>query len=390
MITHSQVRRLLRKVRRGRGVRVLVGTIFVMTITVVITPPSWQLLVLSNTLKTVNDIRDTILRTTPLPWQPEMSKLLHFYRYLNMSQSQQSMPLPVTLEGKFLLNNLDLCSSGEESMDSVDVLFMVHTALLNFRQREALRSTVANQSFFYPFKVRILFLLGLPANDTNGTVQSLIELEHKKYGDTLQGDFIDTYSNLTHKGVMGYRWITQYCPHVRLVAKIDDDVFVDTFKLLHRFWPVLFVAKSRAIFCNVWHNNTMPILREGKWKITENVMRNLKYFPWDYCSGMAVFITGDLIPFLYRAAFRTPFFWIDDAYLFGMLPGVVGNVTYYDIGFSKNLSLNHDVGFKCMKTQGITCPFVAVGSKLETFPEMWNVTYNIHRGLWKLETKTIS
>lgn len=60
---------------------------------------------------------------------------------------------------RFLLNNQDLCSSGEESMDSVDVLFMVHTALLNFRQREALRSTVANQSYFYPFKVRVSWVV---------------------------------------------------------------------------------------------------------------------------------------------------------------------------------------------------------------------------------------
>ncbi|XP_025095015.1 UDP-GalNAc:beta-1,3-N-acetylgalactosaminyltransferase 1-like isoform X3 [Pomacea canaliculata] len=239
------------------------------------------------------------------------------------------------------------------------------------------------------FQVRILFLLGLPTNDANSTVQSLIELEHKKYGDTLQGDFIDTYNNLTHKGVMGYRWITQYCPHVRLVAKIDDDVFVDTFKLLHRFWPVLFVAKSRAIFCNVWHNNTMTILREGKWKVNEENLQHFKYFPWNYCSGMAVFITGDLIPFLYRAAFRTPFFWIDDVYLFGMLPDVVGNVTYYDIGFSKNMSLNNEEALKCMKTQGSTCPVVVTSSNLQLFPEMWDVTYEIHRSLWKFEATKV-
>ncbi|XP_025095016.1 UDP-GalNAc:beta-1,3-N-acetylgalactosaminyltransferase 1-like isoform X4 [Pomacea canaliculata] len=293
---------------------------------------------------------------------------------------------------RLILNNPLLCSTaraGEESVGPIDVLFLVHTSLLHFEDRNLLRSTIANQSYFHPFKVRILFLLGLPTNDANSTVQSLIELEHKKYGDTLQGDFIDTYNNLTHKGVMGYRWITQYCPHVRLVAKIDDDVFVDTFKLLHRFWPVLFVAKSRAIFCNVWHNNTMTILREGKWKVNEENLQHFKYFPWNYCSGMAVFITGDLIPFLYRAAFRTPFFWIDDVYLFGMLPDVVGNVTYYDIGFSKNMSLNNEEALKCMKTQGSTCPVVVTSSNLQLFPEMWDVTYEIHRSLWKFEATKV-
>nr|KAG5701061.1 hypothetical protein BaRGS_008782 [Batillaria attramentaria] len=162
----------------------------------------------------------------------------------------------------------------------------------------------------------------------NATLQALLEAEHRLYGDTLQGHFHDHYHNLSQKGVMGFNWITHYCPHVRYVFKMDDDAFVDTFKLLNKFLP-LFDGKRRAFICNPWINNTMGILRTGKWKVDDHLFRGLRRYPFTYCSGFAMGITGDLIPSLYQAAFFAPFFWIDDVYLYGILPFLAGNVKYY-------------------------------------------------------------
>ena len=53
--------------------------------------------------------------------------------------------------------------------------------------------------------------------------QSYIKEEFDKYGDTVQGNFIDSYQNLTHKAVLGLRWLSQFCPEAAYAIKADDD-----------------------------------------------------------------------------------------------------------------------------------------------------------------------
>jgi hypothetical protein len=43
--------------------------------------------------------------------------------------------------------------------------------------------------------------------------------------------FTGFLSNLTNKGVMGYKWISEHCRNAEFVAKIDDDAFINFFKL---------------------------------------------------------------------------------------------------------------------------------------------------------------
>ncbi|KAK6756232.1 hypothetical protein RB195_014560 [Necator americanus] len=67
----------------------------------------------------------------------------------------------------------------------------------------------------------ILFPTGL-SSDT--TVNEDVKKEHRKYGDILQADFIDTYRNLTFKTYAHSRYVSQNCMNVRAVLKVDDDV----------------------------------------------------------------------------------------------------------------------------------------------------------------------
>ncbi|KAK7488896.1 hypothetical protein BaRGS_00019853 [Batillaria attramentaria] len=147
---------------------------------------------------------------------------------MNLTEDEVPSHLPLTLapDYQYLLMNPNLCGT-----DQVDVLFIVHVRPSSLEKRAVLRATTCNESFFAPFKVRTLFLLG---SVPNATLQALLEAEHRLYGDTLQGRFHDHYHNLSQKGVMGFNWITHYCPHVRYVFKMDDDAFVDTFKLLNK------------------------------------------------------------------------------------------------------------------------------------------------------------
>jgi hypothetical protein len=44
--------------------------------------------------------------------------------------------------------------------------------------------------------VRVVFLIGKPNNEI---IQNIINKEAYQFKDILQGDFVDTYFNLTHK-----------------------------------------------------------------------------------------------------------------------------------------------------------------------------------------------
>ncbi|XP_046574631.1 UDP-GalNAc:beta-1,3-N-acetylgalactosaminyltransferase 1-like [Haliotis rubra] len=149
--------------------------------------------------------------------------------------------------------------------------------------------------------------------------------EHRKYGDVIQGNFFDTYENLTLKVVTGFQWIARYCPNVSVVAKIDDDVFVDTVKFIKVYIPIM-KLKKKYILCN---QAGSIIMRKGKWIMSDtNVLRHYTTYPWRYCSGFGVFISGDMIGRLYKAATMSPFLWVDDVYFSGVLPSKLHGVKY--------------------------------------------------------------
>lgn len=100
----------------------------------------------------------------------------------------------------------------------------------------------------------------------------------------------------------------------------------------------------------------MPIQRAGKWKVDSHIFPRRLTFPYSYCSGFTVIMTYDLIDSLYEAAKITPYFWIDDFYLYGMLPFVVGNVTYQNLGIHWNMSLIYSFALECTLARGVLCP----------------------------------
>ena len=50
--------------------------------------------------------------------------------------------------------------------------------------------------------------------------QHIMEEEHKLYGDIVQGSFIENYKNLTLKGIMGLKWVSQHCQEVAFTIKV--------------------------------------------------------------------------------------------------------------------------------------------------------------------------
>ncbi|KAL8605217.1 hypothetical protein ACOMHN_031158 [Nucella lapillus] len=271
---------------------------------------------------------------------------------------------PVTLDTPYILNNPRVCAG----LDPLHTLVIVHTATGNFQRRRLIRETWAGKNLMKTQTQRVLFLLGL-TKDTS--TQRMIENELLVYGDLVQGQFKDSYHNLTHKGVMAYRWVAQYCPQAQLIVKVDDDIFINPFLFYHVFFP-RFRQANRTIACHVRPINTSPIMRSrGKWKVQDFEFRGFKHYPVSYCNGYLVIITPDIIKAMYSAAYTTPFFWVDDVYLYGMLPAKVGNITHTNI--FKSLTLSTSKGLKCFRN--LNCSLLATTAPGENaLHEVWRLS----------------
>ena len=57
------------------------------------------------------------------------------------------------------------------------------------------------------------------------------EVENRKFGDIVQGDFVDSYNNLSFKGIMGNLWVAEFCEQADFVVKTDDDLYYDLFEV---------------------------------------------------------------------------------------------------------------------------------------------------------------
>lgn len=98
--------------------------------------------------------------------------------------------------------------------------------------------------------------------------------------------------------------------------------------------------------------------------------RGYKSYPFPYCNGYAVLVTPDVIRAMFRAAYATPFFWVDDVYLYGMLPARVGHVQHVDI--RHNMTLSAKTGLTCYRKG--ECSYLAVGAFTErTIMELWQL-----------------
>lgn len=229
-----------------------------------------------------------------------------------------------------VINNKQVCKT-----DPVDILIYFQSRWDHFDRRSVLRETWAGSNTFKDINIKTIFILGRPETKED---QLKINNENLLYHDVVQGDFIDSFGNLTMKSILALRWINEHCIKAKYILKADDDMFVNIFAVIEYLITQIF-DKKRVVMCHAKDNDTSTIIREkaSKWYVPEHVFPGRSRFP-RFCSGYAALFTSDLIPELYKASFSNPYFSVDDAYLFGLLMETIKDVTFYDI--QDNLTLN--------------------------------------------------
>lgn len=206
----------------------------------------------------------------------------------------------------------------------------IHSKPSNFQRRMDIRNTWGNKSIT---NVSILFFLGLEEKLEN---QGKIDSENEKYNDIIQGNYIDSYYNLTYKHASVVKYFVYYCPKAIYNVKIDDDVFVNIPAVNHYLGEVVdqCTNKKNLLLCH--YPSTLEVARSGKWGIeTKHVPSD--HYP-QHCIGIFIAYYWDVAFKIYEELQKGDFFKFDDVYLTGFLTTRAGIMLQDVKPFNGNLN----------------------------------------------------
>lgn len=222
-----------------------------------------------------------------------------------------SARLPINVS--YIFHNPTLC---DDLSSGLTWVLGVHSTPEQGERRKLLRETWANISLFQQNVFRTFFVMGR----TSGAHQEGLKAEFDQYRDIVQGDFVDEFHNATLKGLLALHYVVHYCSVAKYFIKAADDTFLNIFSMMRLFEAS--ALHPHTVVCPLWKENTMPILRDPKecmqWCVAADELPGRTHFP-QYCAGLAFALSRELVPALYSTSLSTPYFWIDDVYITGLL-----------------------------------------------------------------------
>ena len=217
---------------------------------------------------------------------------------------------------RFLIDGAGICS------EQTTMVVLVHSLHNHTGRRAAIRDTwggAIQTDGEWPrakiqLEIKVVYVFGTHVNSTENY---LVAKEANKFKDVITGDFIESYSNMTLKSLLGLKWVVQHCSHVKYLVKSDDDMIIN-------FPYLLNVIKEHDLTRSILGplNTDAPAARVGKWNIARSTFPLLYYPPYE--SGSCYVISADIIKELYHASFDVQRIFIDDVYITGILGKVIG------------------------------------------------------------------
>ncbi|XP_075527294.1 beta-1,3-galactosyltransferase 5-like [Dermacentor variabilis] len=204
---------------------------------------------------------------------------------------------------KYVTQTAKFC---EPAAKRPSVLIGVTSTTDHFEARAAIRDTWGGTALKMDFVV--VFLLG---KTLYPEVQRKVFTEQGLYGDIVQGDFLDTYRNLTYKTVMLIRWAREKCSGVNFVLKTDDDMLVSV-------WDLAVVVNGlEGVKRTMWgylYRDPQPNRNvSSKWYVSRKEYVPDTYPP--FLSGTGYLISGDSIAALEELTHVECFLPLEDIYL---------------------------------------------------------------------------
>ena len=163
-------------------------------------------------------------------------------------------------------------------------------------------------------KWKTVFLIG---EASSVDISYRISREAQIFGDIIQGDYPETFTNKVFKIESGFEWAAKYCSF-KYLLKTDDDVFVNTRGLIE-FLTQTGTANTDFYFGHLMHGN--PVLRHGFYGVSEEDHPENTYK--DYISGGGYVLSRDLVLKLIPMFDIVKPLKVDDAYI-GILAADLG------------------------------------------------------------------
>lgn len=284
------------------------------------------------------------------------SILLHKRGAENKS-SDKVQPLINFTDFEYLINQPS-CSKYQHINDEkkkMITVILVHSAPNNTEKRQAIRDTWGQKDS----RSRLFFVLGA-VNLTS--LQNELLLENKQFQDLIQGNFIDTYQNLTYKHIMSLKWFKDNCPEVKFLFRTDDDIIINM-QTVYKFMETNVKEDNNTIICNYVDSEY-----RGKKKLT---ISEADFYPTN-CYGYAIIFSNDVIGRIYREAQIEPYFWIDDKQFSGPLRNI--SVKSFYSFYEPTNKLVNDLIERKTSIEHITPKYIFIEPNLNvtTIRKLWN------------------
>ncbi|KAM9847695.1 N-acetyllactosaminide beta-1,3-N-acetylglucosaminyltransferase 2 [Aulostomus maculatus] len=192
------------------------------------------------------------------------------------------------------------------------LLLAVKSLAPHFDRRQAIRQSWGQAGVIGNQTVVTIFLLGnATAGDHHPDLSEILHYESVRHRDIIQWDYRDSFFNLTVKEVLFLNWIQTRCSGARFIFKGDDDVFVNTYRILD-FLQGLSESKARDLFVGDVITNAGPHRdKKVKYFIPESMYTGT-YPP--YAGGGGYLYSGDIAARLQNASQHVALYPIDDVY----------------------------------------------------------------------------
>ncbi|XP_034784213.2 UDP-GlcNAc:betaGal beta-1,3-N-acetylglucosaminyltransferase 9 [Acipenser ruthenus] len=207
---------------------------------------------------------------------------------------------------KLLLNQPGKC------VGDTFLLIAIKSVAEEFEKREVVRKTWGAEGLLNGVKIKMVFLLGVPKNQTVFPEwELLLRYESRAHRDILLWDFQDTFFNLTLKEINFLKWLDVFCPSVKFIFKGDADVYVNVDNIVE-------LLKERSpgedVFIGDVIYQAQPIRsKKSKYFIPETVYGQGIYPA--YAGGGGFIMSGFTAKRLERACREVELFPIDDVFM---------------------------------------------------------------------------
>ncbi|XP_047433519.1 N-acetyllactosaminide beta-1,3-N-acetylglucosaminyltransferase 2-like isoform X2 [Mugil cephalus] len=210
------------------------------------------------------------------------------------------------------------------------LLLAVKSLIPHFDRRQAIRETWGRAGVLANRTVVTVFLLGNTLSvDHFPDLLGMLGHEAKLHNDLLHWDYRDTFFNLTVKEVLFLEWFSKHCSQAQYILKADDDVFVNTLRIID-FLEGLSGVKAKDLFIGDVISNAGPHRdRKLKYYVPESVFVG-QYPP--YAGGGGYLYSGAVAIGLLNASQQVVLYPIDDVYT-GMCLRRMGLVPEKHSGF---------------------------------------------------------